>query len=69
MDFKKGNWKLNDALDFDIDKAADLLDDKSSNRIVDNLRRHMPADGFPKPTHQAPRISQEYEQYQYKPCK
>lgn len=50
MDFKKGNWNLGDALDFDLEKASDLLDDKSSGKIVDNLRKHMGPDGFPKPT-------------------
>ena len=54
MDFKRGNWKLGDALDFDLDKASDLLDDKSSSKIVDNLRKHMGLDGFPKQRDGAP---------------
>lgn len=71
MDFRKGNWNLNDALDFDLEKASDLLDDKSSNRIVDNLRKHMGPDGFPRPKdNQPPRFNVEsYDSNQYKPSK
>ena len=69
MDFKKGNWNLNDALDFDLEKASELLDDKSSNRIVGNLRKHMGPDGFPKPPSQAPRFPPDHDPHQYKPSK
>ena len=69
MDFNKGNWNLNEALDFDLDKVGDLLDDKSSNRIVDNLRKHMGPEGFPKASGLAPGIAcvPDYAGYEYKP--
>ena len=69
MDFKNGNWNLNDALDFDLEKASDLLDDKASNRIAENLRKHMGPDGFPRPTAMAPGAGLDYDSNQYKPSK
>ena len=47
MDFKNGNWKLGDALDFDLNKESDLLDDKMAGKIVSNLRKQIKPDGFP----------------------
>jgi hypothetical protein len=35
MDFKKGNWSIEDA--FDLDKASDLIDDKMSKNIINSL--------------------------------
>ena len=49
MDFKKGEWKIGEFLDFDLDKASDLLDDKTSNRIAINLKKQLGPGGFPKP--------------------
>ena len=70
MDFKNGNWNLHDALDFDLGKASDLLDDKASNRIVENVRKHMGPDGFPRPSALAPAVgSLDYDSNQYKPSK
>ena len=39
MDFKKGDWKLGDFLNFEVDKSIDLLDDKTTNKIVNNLKK------------------------------
>lgn len=47
MDFKKGNWNIED---FNLEKASDLLDDRTSNKIVGNLKKHIGPQGFPKPT-------------------
>jgi len=57
MDFKKGNWNLGDALDFDLNKASDLLDDKSSGKMVENLRKHMGPEGFPRPRESAANLN------------
>ena len=70
MDFKKGNWNLNEALDFDLEKAADLLDDKAADRIAGNLRKHMGPGGFPGPSAGAPGVPNfGYDANQYKPSK
>jgi hypothetical protein len=39
MNFKNGEWKIGEFLDFDLDQASDLLDDKTSNKIVNNLKK------------------------------
>ena len=49
MDFKKGEWKFGEFLDFDLDKSNDLLDDKTSSKIVNNLKKQLGPGGFPKP--------------------
>ena len=38
MDFKKGNWNIED---FNLDKGSDLLDDETANKIAGNLRKHI----------------------------
>jgi hypothetical protein len=48
MDFKKGDWKIGDLLDFDIEKASDQLDEKTSNKITNNLKKQLGPGGFPK---------------------
>ena len=37
MDFKKGNWNVGDA--FDLEKAADMMDDKMAKNIMGDLRK------------------------------
>jgi hypothetical protein len=39
MDFKKGNWNVEDPLD--LDKASELLDDKVVKNVADDIRRQM----------------------------
>ena len=47
MDFKKGNWNIED---FNLEKdGSDLLDDQISSKIVGNLKKHIGPSGFPKP--------------------
>ena len=48
MDFKKGEWKIGDLLDFDLEKASEQLDDKTSNKIANNLKKQLGPGGFPK---------------------
>ena len=60
MDFKKGNWNVEDPLD--LDKASELLDDKVVKNVADDIRRQMalanikshkpllvPSNGLPPP--------------------
>jgi hypothetical protein len=39
MDLKKGEWKISEFLNFDLDKESELLDDKTSNKIINNLKK------------------------------
>jgi hypothetical protein len=48
MDFKKGNWNVGDA--FDLEKAADMMDEKMAKNIMGDLRKQLGPEGFPKPT-------------------
>ena len=52
MDFKKGNWNIGDALgdDFDLEKAADMMDPKMAKNIMGDLRKQLGPGGFPKPS-------------------
>ena len=43
---KKGNWDVADA--FDLDKASDLLDDKTSERIMADIRKQLGPEGLSK---------------------
>lgn len=47
MDFKKGNWNVGDA--FDLEKAAELMDEKMAKNIMGDLRKQLGPEGFPKP--------------------
>jgi hypothetical protein len=44
---KRGKWNVGDA--FNLDKVSNdfLLDDKSANKVLGDLKKHMGPNGFP----------------------